>query len=240
MAGTLDGYVTSSKSPPICVATSQTITDRESTFVGSIYKAASIAQAQEAIRYHTEVVNGRNKASHEIAAWRCMVLKPGRTGLQGADDDFEVKSGAQDDGENHGGRTVLMALTKEAVLDAVVIVSRWYGGVMLGPVRFTHIEICAREVARNFREIEEIETCIEELNELDEELLRLRALLPQNAGTDSSANPTSPTKPRDYRAMLLGTRDVEKAKRLVRARQNAVKSVQSILATSNSDADKTS
>ena len=85
MAGTLDGYVTSSKSPPVCVATSQSITDRESIFIGSIYKAASIAQAQEAIRYHTEVVHGRNKASHEIAAWRCMVLKPGRTGLQGAE-----------------------------------------------------------------------------------------------------------------------------------------------------------
>ena len=112
---------------------------------------------------------------------------------------------------------------------------------MLGPVRFTHIENCAREVARVFREIEEIENCIEELKELDEELLRLRALLPQNVGTEgSSASSTSPTKPRDYRAMLMETRDVEKAKRLVRARQNAVKSVQSILATSISDADKTS
>lgn len=126
MAGTLDGYVTSSKSPPVCLATSQPITDRESTFVGSIYKASSIAQAQEAIRYHTDVVNGRNKASHEIAAWRCMALKPGRTGLQGADDDFEVKSGVQDDGENHGGKSALMAMASEAVLDAVVIVSRWY------------------------------------------------------------------------------------------------------------------
>ncbi len=103
MAGTLDGYVSSSKSTPVCIATSQPIIDRESTFVGAIYKATSIAQAQEAIRYHTDVVHGRKPASHQIAAWRCMVLKPDRTGLQGADDDFEVKSGSQDDGENHGG-----------------------------------------------------------------------------------------------------------------------------------------
>lgn len=103
---------------------------------------------------------------------------------------------------------------------------------MLGPVRFTHIQNCAREVSRVFREIEEIEGCIEELQELDEELLQLRALLPRNDGTENSG---SPTKPRDYRAMLLETRDVEKAKRLVRARQNSVKSMQSIIASSNTE-----
>jgi len=240
MAGTLDGYVSSSKSPPVCIATSQPIIDRESPFVGAIYKATSIAQAQEAIRYHTDVVHGRKPASHQIAAWRCMVLKPGRTGLQGADDDFEVKSGSQDDGENHGGRTVLKTMAGEAILDAVVVVSRWYGGIMLGPVRFTHIENCSREVSRIFREIEEIERCIEELKEMDQELLRLRALLLQNAGTEKSADSTSTTSPSkvrevDYAAMLLEPRDVAKANRLVRARQNAVKSVKSVLASSNAE-----
>lgn len=54
-----------------------------------------------------------------------MVLKPGRTRLQNAEDDFEVKSGSQDDGENYGGKTVLKVMASEAILDAVVIVSRW-------------------------------------------------------------------------------------------------------------------
>ncbi len=47
-----------------------------------------------------------------------------------------------------------------------------------------------------------------------------------------STSTTSPSKVRevDYAAMLLKPRDVAKANRLVRARQNAVKSVKSVLA----------
>jgi Uncharacterized protein family UPF0029 len=32
-----------------------------------------------------------------------------------------------------------------------VVVARWYGGVLLGPVRFSHIENCAREAIGNWR-----------------------------------------------------------------------------------------
>jgi putative IMPACT (imprinted ancient) family translation regulator len=32
------------------------------------------------------------------------------------------------------------------VEDVVVVVSRWFGGVLLGPARFTHINNAAREL----------------------------------------------------------------------------------------------
>jgi hypothetical protein len=33
-------------------------------------------------------------------------------------------------------------------VEGVIVVARWYGGVMLGPVRFTHMENCATEAVR--------------------------------------------------------------------------------------------
>lgn len=54
-----------------------------------------------------------------------MMLKPGKTGLAGPD-DFELKTGYEDDGEQWAGIKVLKVMESLAVLDAVVICSRWY------------------------------------------------------------------------------------------------------------------
>jgi Uncharacterized protein family UPF0029 len=53
-----------------------------------------------------------------------MILKEGRTGLQG-DDDFKVEEGGEDDGEQWASGHVLKVMRAEAIMDAVVIVSRW-------------------------------------------------------------------------------------------------------------------
>ncbi|KAJ2965908.1 hypothetical protein NUW54_g13960 [Trametes sanguinea] len=105
-----------------------------------------------------------------------MVLKPGKTGL-GGPDDFEVVSGYDDDGEKYAGGRVLKVMQAEGVIDAVVIVSRWYGGEMLGPARFDHIELCAREVCRTFRLKDDMATSIATLSSLDDILASLRAEL---------------------------------------------------------------
>lgn len=52
------------------------------------------------------------------------MLKKGKNGL-GGPDDFEVRSGREDDGEQYGGVRILKGMESEATLDAVVIVSRW-------------------------------------------------------------------------------------------------------------------
>ncbi|KZT51593.1 hypothetical protein CALCODRAFT_419606, partial [Calocera cornea HHB12733] len=106
-------------------------------------------------------------------AWRTLSLKPGRTGLAGPD-DFRVESASKDDGEQWGGKRILGIMEKEGVSDALVVVSRWYGGVLLGPVRFTHIEDCAREVCQFFKSYEEVEELIARLTALDDELAALR------------------------------------------------------------------
>jgi putative IMPACT (imprinted ancient) family translation regulator len=104
--------------------TSQEIRDRGSIFVANIYRATTPEEAQAGINHLKHVVHGPKPASHEIAAWRCMTLKHGRTGLGGLD-DFELRTASIDDGENWAGAKVLGVMQNQAVIDAVVIVSRW-------------------------------------------------------------------------------------------------------------------
>ncbi|CCM03926.1 uncharacterized protein FIBRA_06078 [Fibroporia radiculosa] len=159
-----------------------------------------------------------------------MVLKAGKTGLSGPD-DFEVNTGSDDDGERYAGGKVLKVMQNEGVIDAVVVVSRWYGGVMLGPVRFTHFETCAREVCRTFRLKDDITAALSTLTSLDDILASLRADL---AALDDSSNAiggigqSQPKKSQDYTA-LEESLDVAKARRLIKARENAIKSVKAAL-----------
>ena len=53
-----------------------------------------------------------------------MTLKPGTTGLDG-EDDFEIVSAYDDDGEKWAGGRVLNIMKQMGVMDAVVVVSRW-------------------------------------------------------------------------------------------------------------------
>jgi len=57
------------------------------------------------------------------------------------------ETGFDDDGEKFGGKR-LEKLLEDMQVEGAVVVARWYGGVMLGPVRFTHIESCGRVAIR--------------------------------------------------------------------------------------------
>lgn len=52
----------------------------------------------------------------------------------------------EDDGETHAGSRMLHLLEILQCENALVVVSRWYGGVQLGPDRFKHINNAARNV----------------------------------------------------------------------------------------------
>lgn len=61
-----------------------------------------------------------------------------------------MEAGFDDDGERHGGKTVLKVLETEDVQGSLVV-ARWFGGVMLGPVRFDHLRNCARASVGEWR-----------------------------------------------------------------------------------------
>lgn len=125
MDGSLNSFIVSKRPQPEPLATSQEIRDRGSTFVANIYSATTPDEAKARVEYLKHLVHRSKPASHEIAAWRCMVLKQGQTGLKGPE-DFELIQGSKDDGENWAGGKVLKVMQDLAIIDAVVIVSRWY------------------------------------------------------------------------------------------------------------------
>lgn len=49
-----------------------------------------------------------------------------------------------DDGEAGAGALILKMLEREGLVDHVIVVTRWYGGVHLGGDRFAHIVTCTR------------------------------------------------------------------------------------------------
>jgi len=121
----LDSFIVSKRPQPEPLVTSQEIRDRGSTFVANIYPATTPDEAKARAECLKHLVHRSKPATHEIAAWRCMVLKHGQTGLKGPE-DFELMQGSKDDGENWAGGKVLKVMQSQAIIDAVVIVSRWY------------------------------------------------------------------------------------------------------------------
>lgn len=124
MPSNLDAYIHSSRPSPEPIATSQEIRDRGSTFIGYIFRATTSEEAQKVVTYVRNVLHASRRATHEMSAWRCMVLKPGRSGL-GGPEDFELRAGSDDDGEKYAGERVLKMMKAEGAMDTVVIISRW-------------------------------------------------------------------------------------------------------------------
>ena len=57
-----------------------------------------------------------------------------------------------DDGEAGAGAVILKMLERAALVDRIVVVTRWYGGVPLGGDRFAHIVTCTRAALQALRD----------------------------------------------------------------------------------------
>lgn len=110
-----------------------TITDRKSTFQGHVCKVTDPLQVQHLL---DELYENKKiaQATHNILAYRILTEK--NTILQDCDDD----------GEAHAGGRLLHLLEILDLKNVAVVVSRWYGGIHLGPDRFKHINNAARQV----------------------------------------------------------------------------------------------
>jgi Uncharacterized protein family UPF0029 len=62
-----------------------------------------------------------------------------------------------DDGETAAGSRLLKLLTIVGAENVVVVVSRWFGGVLLGPSRFTHINNAARAILDQYGYIKKVD-----------------------------------------------------------------------------------
>ena len=112
---------------PQHTTTTREIEDKGSRFKGYFIQFDSIAQL-EPMRDAIDHLPELSKADHKISAWRVYSDKVKGKEVTGCDDD----------GEKWAGDKILKILTASEQFGLVVVV-RWYGGVMLGPRRFDHI-----------------------------------------------------------------------------------------------------
>eukprot|EP00466_Bigelowiella_natans_P005645 jgi/Bigna1/40814/e_gw1.46.103.1 len=115
--------------------------DRKSKFQGHVIPVDSreaVSAAMERLLSNRKIA----RATHNISAYRFKA--------KGGSDGF-VKD-CDDDGETAAGGRLLHLLDLIKAEGVLVVVTRWYGGVHLGPDRFRHINNVARKIleARGF------------------------------------------------------------------------------------------
>lgn len=112
---------------------SEVIKDRKSTFVGFATRVHSVDDVN---RKFNKLLGDRKiqKANHLMRAYRIK--------KENSDVIFED---CEDDGEAASGSRLLHLLNLMDAWDVYVVVARWFGGVHIGPVRFRHINECARD-----------------------------------------------------------------------------------------------
>lgn len=109
------------------------ITEKKSIFLARVAAVTSPAQAKSYVHHLLSTDKKAARATHNITAWR--IRGPNETSYQDCDDD----------GETAAGGRILHLMQLMDVWDVMVVVTRWYGGVLLGPDRFRIINTAARE-----------------------------------------------------------------------------------------------
>ncbi|GLD94483.1 hypothetical protein PINS_up003094 [Pythium insidiosum] len=107
-----------------------TITDRKSTFQGH---ACPVTCVEDVRSFLALLLDDRKiaRAIHNMLAYRIV-------------GDFVVKDN-DEDGEDGAGSKLSHLLELTHAENVAVVVTRWFGGVLLGPDRFKHINAAARQ-----------------------------------------------------------------------------------------------
>jgi hypothetical protein len=130
--------VAASSMPPPPWILSEALTVSKSTFIARACQVSSLDEAQESISHLLSTNKKVATATHNIQAWRIRSTSS-QTGHVTTIQDSD------DDGETAAGGRLLHLMQLMDVWNVVVVVTRWYGGVKLGPDRFRLINTVARE-----------------------------------------------------------------------------------------------
>jgi putative IMPACT (imprinted ancient) family translation regulator len=197
-----------SPSPLPTIFKSAPIDEQTSTFIGAFSPTLSAKALQQLPEFRT--------ATHKIAAWR----KRSRQKSLTPNSKILYDLGHDDDGEKWaGGR--LQNVLNDTQVEGIVVVARWYGGKNIGPIRFTHMENCAKDAIWKWKvassEIEKNEASkkqkvddeskrkelMKNLQERDFNIFTLRKLLAEKKAKleDQEPAPPTPQKPQAYGKM---------------------------------------
>lgn len=128
---------------------SDVVTEKKSVFVGRAARVTSLEQAQAFLDHLLATEKKVAAATHNISAWRIRQKKatgssiPGKNGA--SSETVTVVQDCDDDGETAAGGRLLHLMQLMDVWDVIVVVTRWYGGVLLGPDRFRIINAVGRD-----------------------------------------------------------------------------------------------
>jgi hypothetical protein len=112
---------------------SDPVVEMKSTFIARCAAVSSPDQAYQYVQHLLATDKKVRAATHNITAWR--IRGPNGTSFQDCDDD----------GETAAGGRLLHLMQLMDIWDAMVVVTRWYGGQKLGPRRFAVINTVARD-----------------------------------------------------------------------------------------------
>jgi len=116
----------------------------KSTFQAHVASIRSVAEAQAVID-HIARTGKTARATHNIWAYR-FSFPPSASNGEKEKGTASWAHDNGDDGERGAGSCLAFLLEQAQVEGCVCVVSRWYGGVHLGPARFKYIKNVAREV----------------------------------------------------------------------------------------------
>ena len=194
---------------------SSPVNDRSSRFIAAYSPQLSAKELQD--------LPDSASATHRISAWR----RPSAQRSLISQPLLQV--GHNDDGEKYGGKTLEKVLADMNV-EGSIVVARWYGGVMLGPIRFDHIKNCAIEAISKWRietdivnkrskteanDREERARLIKELPERDRSIFVLRGLLAEKKETpkpEQGDEDDLPTTPKYDTLPLTSLRRMDRAR----------------------------
>ncbi|KIV87147.1 hypothetical protein PV11_02713 [Exophiala sideris] len=123
--------------PPAWVL-SEPLTANKSTFIARAAPVSTLPEAMDSISHLLSTNKKVAGATHNITAWRIQTTNV-QTGTSTTIQDCD------DDGETAAGGRLLHLMQLMDVWNVIVVVTRWYGGVKLGPDRFRLINSVARE-----------------------------------------------------------------------------------------------
>ncbi|XP_064611142.1 protein IMPACT-like isoform X2 [Liolophura sinensis] len=111
------------------------LSDRKSKFMAHLAPVIHVSQVKivlDKLKEDRKIA----AATHNIFAYR----------ICRGDDPSRFHMGCEDDGETKAGSRLLHLLQTVDARDVIVVVTRWYGGIHLGPDRFKHISGLARQI----------------------------------------------------------------------------------------------
>lgn len=120
--------------PTVAWTLSEPIIELKSTFLAHVTPVTDPAQVPNYISALLASDRRIRQATHNISAWRIRGSSP-----EASYQDYD------DDGETAAGGRLQHLLQAVDAWDVLVVVSRWYGGLKLGPRRFALINSAARD-----------------------------------------------------------------------------------------------